>query len=520
MPGSESRYGAYLEARERDGLRRGLTAIEARDARTIRIGKETYVNFAGNDYLALRFHPALINRAEAWAEEHGVGSGASRLVTGNLDLFAGIEAKVAALKQKQAALVMASGFQANASVLQALLDRSVLGAEPLVFSDRLNHASIHFGCAASGARETRYRHCDAAHLGSLLSQYQGDDRPKFILTESVFSMDGDIAPLAEIGRLAREHDAMLIVDDAHATGILGEGGRGLSGEADVVIGTFSKALGGFGAYVACSDTLRDYLINRCTGLIYSTALPPPVLGAIDAALDLVPSLDAERAHVASLAERFRLGARALGFDTGASTTQIVPLIARQQPCGSEFEQAAARRRLFRHRYQAADRACGDGAVEARFHRGPYRERHRRPAQCARRSRSAAQRHGVNRPTPKMHFVFVHGWGFQPRDLARCDRQYRKCGGHADRPRIHCRWTQGRSHLAERRHRRRPLPWSALAASPGRGGRATRPSAAWSASRASTASVLTFRRRGSPACGGGFAETPARPLHAFWRGCGT
>jgi 8-amino-7-oxononanoate synthase len=140
-------------------------------------------------------------------------------------------------------------------------------------------------------------------------------------------MDGDVAPLAEIARLARAHDAMLIVDDAHATGILGEGGRGLSGEADVVIGTFSKALGSFGAYVACSATLRAYLINRCAGLIYSTALPPPVLGAIDAALDLVPSLDSERTHVAGLAERFRHGARALGFDTGASTTQIVPLIA-------------------------------------------------------------------------------------------------------------------------------------------------------------------------------------------------
>ena len=197
--------------------------------RTVSIGAETYVNFASNDYLALRFHPALIERARAFAEQHGVGSGASRLVTGNLDLFAGLEAKVAALKQKQAALVMASGFQANASVLQALFDRSVLGAEPLVFSDRLNHSSIHFGCAASGAREIRYRHGDAAHLGALLSQYQGDERPRFILTESVFSMDGDVAPLAEIGRLAREHDAMLIVDDAHATGILGEGGRGLSG---------------------------------------------------------------------------------------------------------------------------------------------------------------------------------------------------------------------------------------------------------------------------------------------------
>lgn len=327
MPASERSYGAYLETRERDGLRRGLTAIAARDARTVSIGKDAYVNFAGNDYLALRFHPALIERAKAFAQAHGVGSGASRLVTGNLDLFASLEAKVAALKQKPAALIMASGFQANASILQALFDRSVLGAEPLVFSDRLNHASIHFGCAAAGAREIRYRHGDADHLGSLLNQYHGDERPKFILTESVFSMDGDIAPLAGIAVLARAHDAMLIVDDAHATGILGEGGGGLSGEADIVIGTFSKALGSFGAYVAGSDISRDYLINRCSGLIYSTALPPPVLGAIDAALDLVPSLDAERTHVASLAERFRLGARTLGFDTGASTTQIVPLIA-------------------------------------------------------------------------------------------------------------------------------------------------------------------------------------------------
>ena len=235
--------------------RRALTQVEARDARTIRIGDAAYVNLASNDYLALRFHPALIERARAWAEEYGMGSGASRLVTGNLDLFAGLEAKVAKLKGKPAALIMASGFQANASVLQALFDRSVLGAEPLVFSDRLNHASIHFGCAASGAREIRYRHGDAAHLGVLLVNIKEMRGRNSSSAESVFSMDGDVAPLTEIGRLAREHDAMLIVDDAHATGILGEGGRGLSGEADVVIGTFSKALGGFGAYVACSRHL-------------------------------------------------------------------------------------------------------------------------------------------------------------------------------------------------------------------------------------------------------------------------
>ncbi len=255
-----------------------------------------------------------------------MGSGASRLVTGNLDLFAPIEAKLARLKGKQAALVMASGFQTNAAALQALLDRSVLGAEPLVFADRLNHASMHFGCQAAGVRQIRYRHCDAAHLGVLLGRYQGDDRPKFILTESVFSMDGDVAPLGDIAALARAHDACLIVDDAHATGILGAGGAGLSGEADIVIGTFSKALGAFGGFVASTETVRDYLINRCAGVIYATALPPPVLGAIDAALERVPGMDAERAHVASLAERFRAGAGAAGLDTGASTTQIVPIV--------------------------------------------------------------------------------------------------------------------------------------------------------------------------------------------------
>src|SRR6266545_6612006 len=303
MVGSESRYQAFLDTRGREGLKRELVEVEARDARTIRVVGKTYANFASNDYLALRFHKALIERAAEWAKAHGVGSGASRLVTGNLDLFAPIEAKVAKLKRKPAALVMASGFQTNAAVLQALLDRTVLGAEPLVFTDRLNHASLHFGCQAAGVHQLRYRHCDAGHLRELLSQYQDDDWPKFILTESVFSMDGDVAPLSEIAALSRAHGATLVVDDAHATGILGDEGRGLSDNADIAIGTFSKALGGFGGYVASTGMVRDYLVNRCSGLIYSTALPPPVLGAIDAALDLVPGMDAARAHVAELAKR-------------------------------------------------------------------------------------------------------------------------------------------------------------------------------------------------------------------------
>ena len=322
----ERRYEDHLETRARQGLRRELTGIEAKNARQIGLEGRSLVNLASNDYLALRFSPALIERAGEWTRRYGVGSGASRLVTGNLDLFARVEAKVATLKGKPAALLMASGFQANGTVLQALFDRAVLGAEPLVFADRLNHASMHFGCAASGVGQIRYRHGDAGHLQELLIQFQDDRRPKFILTESVFSMDGDVAPLVEIARLARDHEATLIVDDAHATGILGEGGRGLSEGADIIVGTFSKALGSFGAYVACSETVRDYLVNRCGGLIYSTALPPPVLGAIDAALDLVPAMDAERARVARLAMRFRAGAADAGLDTGASATQIVPLI--------------------------------------------------------------------------------------------------------------------------------------------------------------------------------------------------
>ena len=166
MVGSESRYRAFLDQRAREGLRRSLLAVAAHEARTIDV-EDRPSSFSSNDYLGLPFNEALIGRAIAWAESWGVGTGASRLVTGNLDLFTPIEAKLARLKAKQAALVMASGFQTNAAALQALLDRNVLGAEPLVFADRLNHASMHFGCQAAAVRQIRYRHCDAAHLAAL-----------------------------------------------------------------------------------------------------------------------------------------------------------------------------------------------------------------------------------------------------------------------------------------------------------------------------------------------------------------
>ena len=392
-----------------------------------------------------------------------MGSGASRLVTGNLDLFPPIEAKVARLKGKPAALVMASGFQTNAAVLQALLDRSVLGAEPLVFADRLNHASMHFGCQAAGARQIRYRHGDAAHLAELLGRYQGDDRPKFILTESVFSMDGDVAPLSDIARLAREHEACLIVDDAHATGILGEGGSGLSGEADIVIGTFSKALGGFGGFVAASETMRDYLINRCAGVIYSTALPPPVLGAIDAALDLVPGMDAERAHVASLAERFRAGATPSGLDTGASTTQIVPVIL-----GTPEAALAMSERLRKARALGRRRSGRRPCRPARRGSGWPSPRRIEEADIDRLLKILAAKDAPpsgRRPceAPAMHFVLVHGWGFHAGILADFVGHLEGAEVTLRRSRLRRRRPKGETNWPSERHRRRPFAWPAMAA---------------------------------------------------------
>ena len=322
----ERAYETFLEERQHKNLYRRLINVKHISDREIEIDRKIYTNFSSNDYLGLSFHPVLVKRAKDWTDLYGAGSTASRLITGNLEVYAAVEQKIQRFKEKEAALVMVSGFQTNASVLPALFDRQVLKSEPLVFADRLNHASLHLGCAAAGVRQIRYHHNDMAHLESLLTKHSDNPQPKFIVTESVFSMDGDIAPLKELGALAKRFGCFLICDDAHATGVLGPRGRGLADQADLVIGTFGKALGSFGAYVACSKNIRDYLVNRCAGLIYATALPPSVLGSIDAALDLVPTMNSERSHVQTLAQTFREKAKEAGFDTGTSATQIVPLI--------------------------------------------------------------------------------------------------------------------------------------------------------------------------------------------------
>jgi 8-amino-7-oxononanoate synthase len=194
----------------------------------------------------------------------------------------------------------------------------------------LNHASLHHGLAAAGIRQIRFRHNALDHLEALLTERAGQPGRRFIVTESVFSMDGDRADVARLAAIAAAHDAFLYLDEAHATGVLGPGGAGLSatapGGVDLIMGTFSKAFGGFGAYVAGSRAMIDWLVNGCGGLIYTTAPPPAVMGAIEAALDLMPSLDAERARVAGYGDQLRAALRRAGIDHGASDTQIVPAI--------------------------------------------------------------------------------------------------------------------------------------------------------------------------------------------------
>ncbi|MGY6769427.1 aminotransferase class I/II-fold pyridoxal phosphate-dependent enzyme [Komagataeibacter sp. NFXK3] len=310
-------------------IRRVLRPVRHSGPVTVIRDGRALVNFSSNDYLGLSHHPALAARAAQWLHEDGTGAGASRLVTGTTARHMAVETRLAAFKGAEAALLLASGWQANASVLAAILRLAgEQGAPPLVFADRLNHASLHHGCMAAGVRQIRFRHNDLDHLESLLLRHANDPGLRVIVTESVFSMDGDRTDIARLGALAREHGAFTYVDEAHATGVLGPQGRGLCAghEIDLVMGTFSKALGGFGAFVTGSRALCDWLVNACSGFVFTTAPPPAMLGAMDAALECVPHLDAERARLARNAAHIRDVVRRCGLSPEPSTTQIVPIM--------------------------------------------------------------------------------------------------------------------------------------------------------------------------------------------------
>ncbi len=323
-------YRAYCVERAAQDRLRGLkTSALAPDGRIFRDGR-LLVNFASNDYLGLSLHPALIEASRAYAEKYGAGVAASRLVTGEHPAFAALEARIAEAKNQPAALVMAAGYQTNLTAVAALADKEVAGRPVTILADRLAHHSLLQGATLSGARLMRFLHNDCDHLETLLKARREKGDFCLIVTESVFGMDGDLANLARIGALAQSYDALLYVDEAHATGVFGARGFGLcedfSQTTDVAMGTFGKALGGFGSYLACAEDTREFLIQRCGGLVYSTGLPPSVLGAIDAALALVPQMARERANLLGQAQRLRESLTAQGWNCGASASQITPVM--------------------------------------------------------------------------------------------------------------------------------------------------------------------------------------------------
>ncbi len=316
----------FLAQREEDGLLRILRPADSRKGGKIYFDGKEFFDFSSNDYLGLSNHPRLEEAAKKAIENFGTSASASRLLSGDLKIFHQLEEKVAKFKGKAAALVFNSGYQANVGIISALY-----GKDDAIFCDRLSHASIIDGITLSGAKLFRFKHNDLEHLKSLLKKNAGKFKNKLIATETIFSMDGDMCPLKELVEIRNKYGCMLFVDEAHATGIFSITGRGiveqenLSQQVDLIMGTFSKALGGFGAYLACDEKIKKYLINTCRSFIYSTALPPAVVAADIEALNIIKDEPHRRQTLLANADYFRQTLQTAGLDVRGSS-QIIPLI--------------------------------------------------------------------------------------------------------------------------------------------------------------------------------------------------
>jgi len=325
---------AVLEAK---ALRRRLQVVEeVLPGGKVRLGGQVLLNLSANDYLGLAQDPRIIAAAQEAAARWGAGAGASRLVAGNLALHEAVEARVAEFKGTEAAVIFSTGYMANLGVISALV-----GEGDVVFGDRLNHASIYDGIKLAGASLTRFPHRDLNRLEDLLRKSQGAKR-RLIITDSVFSVDGDLAPLKDLVALKERHGAWLLIDEAHATGVLGPRGAGLAAalgltdRVEIHLGTFSKAFGSLGGYVAGDRRLIEYLHNRARSFIYSTALAPPILGAIAQALEIVAREPQRRGYLLAEAAKFRQDLLAGGLDTLGSETQIIPVLVGDNARTLEF----------------------------------------------------------------------------------------------------------------------------------------------------------------------------------------
>jgi 8-amino-7-oxononanoate synthase len=311
---------------EKKAQRRRLHSIDFLNNSSIIMNSLNLLNLASNNYLGLAGDERLIEASIRAAREYGAGSTASRLIVGNYSLYEHVETELARWKGTEAALIFNSGYTANVGIISTLVGRN-----DLVFSDKWNHASIIDGIILSRAEMKRYQHNDLDHLEALLNKAPLHKR-KLIVTDTVFSMDGDIAPLKGLVELKEKYGAILMVDEAHSSGVYGEGGEGLvhdlrlQEQVDVQMGTFSKALGSFGAYVTGKQWLIDYFVNKMRSFIFTTALPPAVLGSIQAAIHIVQQETERRKQLHEYSKYFRTKLRDLGFNIGTSVTQIVPVI--------------------------------------------------------------------------------------------------------------------------------------------------------------------------------------------------
>jgi len=322
---------SWLTEQKKKDLLRQLTPVKRLPAGQLVVPghpSRRLLDFSSNDYLGLTCHKGLMAQSRHFLELAGCGAGAARLMSGDLAMYHLLETEVAQLKGQEAALLFGSGYMANCGVIPALV-----GRKDVIFSDRLNHASIYDGCSLSRAKVVRFHHNDLNHLEELLRKQRGTGAA-LIVVESLYSMDGDRCPLQDLVQLKEKFDCLLMVDEAHATGVFGANGGGIieedgvAGRVDVAMGTFGKALGSYGAYVAASRTMIDFLVNRARTFIYSTGLPPAVIGASLAAITIIRQEPQLRRDLFARVACFKAALGAKGL-TNLGPSQIVPIMIGQ-----------------------------------------------------------------------------------------------------------------------------------------------------------------------------------------------
>ncbi|NLL23796.1 MAG: glycine C-acetyltransferase, partial [Tissierellia bacterium] len=336
-----------IEELKDQGVYRKLPVFDGPNAARIRLNGKEVINLSSNNYLGFANHPRLKKAAIEAVEKYGVGAGAVRTIVGNMDIHEELERVLAEFKREEAVMVFQSGFNCNAGAIQAITDKG-----DVIISDELNHASIIDGVRLSRADKRVYKHSDMEDLEAILEECKDKYNTKLIITDGVFSMDGDLAKLPEIVELAEKYGALTYVDDAHGSGVLGENGRGtvdhfgLHGRVDFIIGTLSKALGVVGGYVAGRKVMQEWLSHRGRPILFSTSLPPAAVGALIEAVKLLSSTDEFTQRLWENARFFKNEMNKLGFNTGHSETPITPVIVGEESKTMTFSRALLEEGVF------------------------------------------------------------------------------------------------------------------------------------------------------------------------------